>query len=94
MISNAAKSFNIFATSLSVLHNYFNSSNKIIFKSKYLAKFLDTLTKLFFSCKIKMEKETQMEISREHSGQYSIFIFKTFLSIILRYRKKTITESY
>jgi len=56
MISNAAKSFNIFATSLSVLHNYFNSSNKIIFKSKYLAKFLDTLTKLFFSCSDQDEK--------------------------------------
>jgi len=32
MISNAAKSFDILATSLSVLHNYFDGSNKIIFR--------------------------------------------------------------
>jgi len=30
---NAAKSFNILAISLSVLHNYFNGPNKIILKS-------------------------------------------------------------
>jgi len=47
-----AKSFNILATSLSVLHNYFDSLNKIIFKS-VIAKFLNTSTKsfFFFSCK-------------------------------------------
>jgi len=31
-MSNAAKYFNILATSLSVLHNYFHDSNKIIFR--------------------------------------------------------------
>jgi len=29
MMSNAAKSFNILATGLSVLHNYFNSPTKL-----------------------------------------------------------------
>jgi len=48
MISNAAKSFDILATSLNVLHNYFEYFNKIIFKS--VSKFLDTLTKPFFLC--------------------------------------------
>jgi len=32
---NAAKSFNILATSLGVLHNYFDGSNKIIFRSVF-----------------------------------------------------------
>jgi len=30
-MSNAAKSFDILVTSLSVLHNYFNSSTKLFF---------------------------------------------------------------
>jgi len=30
---NAAKNFDILTTSLNVLHNYFDDSNKIIFKS-------------------------------------------------------------
>jgi len=29
---NAVKNFNILATGLNILHNYFDSSNKIIFK--------------------------------------------------------------
>jgi len=33
VISNAVNSFDIPAISLSVLHNYFNDSNKIIFRS-------------------------------------------------------------
>jgi len=32
-MSNAAKSFNILATSLSVLHNYYDSSTKLLFWS-------------------------------------------------------------
>jgi len=31
--NDAAKSFNVLATSLNVLHNYFDDPNKIIFKS-------------------------------------------------------------
>jgi len=46
MMSNAANNFNILATSLNVLHNYFDSPNKIIFR--YLIKFSDTSAKLFF----------------------------------------------
>jgi len=38
MMDNAAKSFDILATSLSVLHNYFDSSTKL-FSDLYLAKF-------------------------------------------------------
>jgi len=41
-----AKSFNILATSLSVLYNYFDSLNKIIFRS--VVKFLNTSEKSFF----------------------------------------------
>jgi len=33
VMNNAAKTFDILATSLSVLHNYFDSPNKIIFES-------------------------------------------------------------
>jgi len=31
--NNAAKNFKILATSLNVIHNYFDGSNKIIFRS-------------------------------------------------------------
>jgi len=48
-----AKSFNILATSLSVLHNYFDSSNKIVFRS--VIKFLNTSEKSFFPCIIFIE---------------------------------------
>jgi len=44
---NTAKSFNILATSLNILYNYFDGSNKIIFR--YLAKFL-YFNNSFFSC--------------------------------------------
>jgi len=37
---NAAKNFDNLATSLSILHNYFDSSTKL-FSDLYLAKFLD-----------------------------------------------------
>jgi len=40
---NVAKSFNILATSLSVLHNNFDSPSKIIFRSAYFSK-------IVFSC--------------------------------------------
>jgi len=42
-----AKNFDILATSLSILHNYFNSPTKL-FLDLYLAEFLDTSTKSFF----------------------------------------------
>jgi len=46
---NAAKKFNILATSLSVLHNYFDDSTKLL-ADLYLATFLDTSAKPFFPC--------------------------------------------
>jgi len=46
-MNKAAKDFGVLATSLNVLHNYFDSPNKIIFRS---AKFLDTSAKSFFPC--------------------------------------------
>jgi len=49
MMSNAAKSFDILTSSLSVLHNYFDSPTKL-FSDLYLVKFLDTSMKLFFLC--------------------------------------------
>jgi len=53
-LSNAVKIYNILAISLSVLHNYFNSLTKL-FSDLYLAKFLDTLVKPFFPCKINLK---------------------------------------
>jgi len=44
---NSAKNFNTLATSLSVLHNYFNGLNKIIFRSQYLATFFRYFSKTF-----------------------------------------------
>jgi len=49
IMSNAVKNFGILATSLSVLHNYFDSLTKLLF-SPYSAKILDLLAKPFFSC--------------------------------------------
>jgi len=46
-MSIAAKNFDILTTSLSVLHNYFDSSTKL-FSNLYLAKFLDISAKSFF----------------------------------------------
>jgi len=42
------QSFNILITSSSDLYNYFDNSNRIIFKCVYLAKFLNTIPKKFF----------------------------------------------
>jgi len=48
IMSNAAKNFDILATGLSVLHNYFNSLTKIFFFYLYAAKILDLSAKPFF----------------------------------------------
>jgi len=50
VMSNVAKNFDILVASLIVLHNYFDNSTKS-FSDLYLAKFLDTSAKSFFSCK-------------------------------------------
>jgi len=51
MLMILLQKFNYLATiNLSVLYNYFDNPNKIIFRPRYLAKFLDTLAKLFFAC--------------------------------------------
>jgi len=47
MMSNAAKSFDIPAISLSVLHNYFDGLTKL-FSNLYLTTFLDVSVKLLF----------------------------------------------
>jgi len=47
MMNNIVKSFNILATSLSDLHNYFNSLTKL-FSNLYPAKLLDTSAKSLF----------------------------------------------
>jgi len=48
-MSNAVKNFGLLGTSFrrSVLHNYFDSSTKLLFSP---AKILDLLAKPFFSC--------------------------------------------
>jgi len=52
MMSNIAKTFDILATNLNVLH-HFDSLIKLFF-DLYLAKFLDTPAKLFFSCSYRI----------------------------------------
>jgi len=47
-MSNAAKIFDVLATSLRVLHNYFDSSTNF-FSNLYPAKILDLLAKPIFS---------------------------------------------
>jgi len=48
IMTNATKNFDILATSLSVLHNYFDSSTKF-FLNLYPAKILDLSNKPVFS---------------------------------------------
>jgi len=55
IMSNIVKNFDILATSLSILHNYFDGLIKL-FLDLYLAKFLDALAKLFFPCTTKKLK--------------------------------------
>jgi len=50
IMSNAVKSFDILATSLSVLYNYFDSSTKLLFRS-VSSQTLDLLAKSFFPCR-------------------------------------------
>jgi len=47
IISNAAKNFDVLATSLSVPHNYHDDPTGL-FSDLYLAKFLDASAKSFF----------------------------------------------
>jgi len=47
-MSNAAKNFDILATGLNVLHNYFDGSTN--FSDLYPTKILDLSTKSFFPC--------------------------------------------
>jgi len=54
MMSSAAKNFDILATSLSILHNYFDSPTKIIFKSASSLIFRYFKKKPFFPNKIKI----------------------------------------
>jgi len=54
---DTVKCFNILATSLNVLHNYFDGPTKL-FSDLYLTKFFDILAQSFFFCKswlLKME---------------------------------------
>jgi len=49
-MSTAAKNFNILATSLSVLYNYFDTVQQNYFSYLHPAKILDLLAKPFFPC--------------------------------------------
>jgi len=64
---NAAKNFNILATGLNVLRNYFDSSNKIIFKP---IKFLNTSTKNFHSFRAHMHIQTRIH-RYNHNNMYT-----------------------
>jgi len=48
-MSNDTKNFDILATSLNVLHNYFDSLIKL-FSDPYVTKFSHTSAKQFFPC--------------------------------------------
>jgi len=56
MMSNTAKTFDILAISLSILHNYFNGPTKLFLdlanRFLDLAKFLDSSAKPSFLCQI------------------------------------------
>jgi len=54
IISNAAKNFDILATSLNVLHNFLIVQTNL-FSDLYLAKFLDTSAKPFILCAVERE---------------------------------------
>jgi len=47
IMSHVAKNFDILATSLDILHNYFNGLTKL-FLDPYVLKFLNTLAKPVF----------------------------------------------
>jgi len=49
IMSKTPKSFDILATDLNVLHDYFDDPTKLL-SGLYLATFLDTSAKPFFSC--------------------------------------------
>jgi len=49
IMSNTAKNFAILTTSLSVLHNYFDSSTKLLFSGLYPAKTLKSFSKIILS---------------------------------------------
>jgi len=55
MMSNAAKNFNILATSLKILHNYFDDPTKL-FLDLYLTEFLDVSAKSFFPYILEITK--------------------------------------
>jgi len=65
IFDSTAKCFNILATSLNVLYNYFDSSTKL-FSVLCPAKFLDTSAKLFFPCMHK--KNDFAEVSKNLAG--------------------------
>jgi len=57
IMNSAVKNFDILATSLNMLRNYFDDLNKIIFRSVFIiAKFLRTSVKSFFPCRIPLTK--------------------------------------
>jgi len=60
-MSNAVRNFNILATSLSILHNCFDSSIKL-FSDMSLAKFLDTSTKTVFFFRVVITIKIQINI--------------------------------
>ena len=72
-MNNVAKNFDILVTNLNVLYSYFDGPTKF-FSDVDLAKFLDTLAKLIFSC-----------FSNKHNRKYYYFkkfkiIFETICS--------------
>jgi len=50
IMSNAAKNFDILATDLNDLYNYFDSLTKNYFSNLAVSRILYLLTKPFFSC--------------------------------------------
>jgi len=79
MMSNATKSFDILATSSSILHNCLDSSIKFydFFLDLYLLKFFNTSVKSFFPC---TSKNNAQKVMRRYVSLTDSFIKSVIFS--------------
>jgi len=71
---NVVKLFNILAISLSVLHNYFDGPNKIIFTSVYTAKFLYILQQNH-CFRLERNKRTYIELKNISHNNSLVLVY-------------------
>jgi len=65
IFDDAVKYFVILATSLSILHNYFDSLNKIIFRSVSVAKIFKYLSKILRSFRVRIFLAYTIKIAKQ-----------------------------